>query len=154
MMKLAAVRAVGEEAVPRLHEQVAACSQGDWRWLVVVATEPGLSALPLAEAIAERCVMTGERRAKAWSGEDRSRAELSSLVSEVTNHLEAGGRAVVAIDALTGSRAGLPVALAADAALLCVHLGVSTTVNALRTVELLGRERFVGAVTLEPGVRT
>jgi hypothetical protein len=154
MTTLVAVRAVSKEAAPRMHEQVAACARADWRWLVVIATEPGLSALPLAEAIVERCAMTGERRAKAWSGEDRSRAELSSLVSEVNNHVEAGGRAVVVIDALTGSRAGLPVALAADAALLCVHLGVSTSLNALRTVELLGRERFLGAVTLEPGVRT
>jgi hypothetical protein len=43
---------------------------------------------------------------------------------------------------------GLPVALASDAALLSVTLGVSDFVSARRTIELLGSSRFIGSVAL------
>ncbi len=42
----------------------------------------------------------------------------------------------------------LPVALAADAVLLCVELGLTDLASARHSVELLGRDRLIGSVLL------
>ncbi len=137
-------------APSRWHEQVVGCVTTPWRLLVVVATEPGRSALPLAEAIAERCNLTTGHRARLVSTEGCSHSEVADLLDDARVSIANGARVVFAIDALTGSSTASAVAMSADAAIVCVHLGQSTTRYALKTIELLGRERVLGAVTIEP----
>jgi hypothetical protein len=69
----------------------------------------------------------------------------------MTSHVAAGGISIVILDSVLSNPAGIPVALAADAALLCVALGQTDFESAERTVELIGAERFVGSVTIAPG---
>lgn len=143
-----------ESAFGRLDEQVLACVRGSWRSLVVVSTEPGSSALVLAEAVVARCNLTGtQNSAQLFSAERLSRAAITNLVADLTTVVERGGRAVAVVDPPSHRRSGIPVVMVVDAALLCVHLGVSTMRNARKTVELVGPERFIGAVTFEPMFR-
>jgi hypothetical protein len=135
-------------ASSRWHEQVVGCVTAPWRLLVVVATEPGQSALALAEAIVERCNLMTGNRAKLFSAEKHTRGEVADLLDEARVSIANGARVVVAIDALTGSSTASAVAMSADAAIVCVYLGRSTTTHARKTVELLGREKVLGAVTL------
>jgi hypothetical protein len=58
------------------------------------------------------------------------------------------GRVVVALDPVVSNPAVLPIVLAADAALICITLGQTEIASARRTVELIGRERFIGCVTV------
>jgi len=58
---------------------------------------------------------------------------------------------IIAIDAVAENPLILPVALAADAVLLCVELGRTRLDDARHTVELIGRDRIMGTVLIRPG---
>lgn len=55
---------------------------------------------------------------------------------------------IIAIDAVAENPLILPVALAADAVLLCVEIGRTRLEDARHTVELIGRDRIIGTVLL------
>jgi len=57
-------------------------------------------------------------------------------------------RALVVIESIVSHPTGIPLALAADAIVLGLELGRSSLVSARRTLDTLGRSRFVGCVTL------
>ncbi len=76
--------------------------------------------------------------------------DTSRLIIEMTSHAASGGLVIVALDSVLSNQAGIPVALAADAALLCVTMGDTELDAARRTVSLVGKDRFVGTVTVQP----
>ncbi len=57
---------------------------------------------------------------------------------------------IVALEPVVSNPLGIAITLAADAALLCVTLGETPLASAKRTVELVGRERFIGCVVRRP----
>lgn len=91
--------------------------------------------------------LRGEMKGSVWtSGSGRSvpgnwdpREERPAPAEQAT---------IVAIDAVAENPLILPVAFAADAVLLCVELGRTRIADARHTVELIGRERIIGAVLL------
>jgi hypothetical protein len=134
-----------------LDDQLVGCARAAWRMLAVVPTRADLSAMWFADALVHRCNASSPGRAKLFCGERLSREGALRLISEMGAWVEAGGRAVVAIEAMSGKRSGAPIALASDGVLLCVHLGVSTSEDAKRAISAIGRERFIGAATIEHG---
>ena len=57
-------------------------------------------------------------------------------------------RVILALGSVLENPPGLAVAQAADAAILCIALGESTLSEAERTIEEVGRARFVGSLIL------
>ncbi len=57
---------------------------------------------------------------------------------------------IMALEPVVSSPLGIAIASAADAALLCVTLGETPLASAKRTIELVGRERFIGCVVRCP----
>ena len=57
---------------------------------------------------------------------------------------------IVALDPVATNPLGIAVASAVDAVLLCISLGETTIGAAKQTVELIGRERFIGCVVIRP----
>lgn len=113
----------------------------EWSSLVVVPAHAGASAIPVARHLAE------------IGGVDLICAEgvtpgSSTRVTQGMLASAARGRVIVALDPLVSNPAGLPVALAADAALLCVILGQTEIASARRTVEMIGLDRFIGCIAL------
>ena len=132
-----------------LHEQVLACLRGDWKALVVIPADPSVSSLALAEALVDASRLVTTRPTILIKAEGLAEAAISQLIVEMVDHVHSGGRVVVAAESVLGRQATIPFVIAADAALLCVRLGLTSIENARRTIELVGRERFIGAVTLE-----
>jgi hypothetical protein len=58
---------------------------------------------------------------------------------------------IIAIEAVAENPLILPLALAADAVLLCVEMGRTRLEDARHTVELIGRDRIIGTVLLQAG---
>src|SRR5215472_8045529 len=113
----------------------------EWSALVVVPAHGGASAVPIARSLAE------------IGGVDLICAEgvtpgSSTSITQGMLASAARGRVIVALDPLVSNPAGLPVALAADAALLCVTLGQTEIASARRTVEMIGLDRFIGCIAL------
>jgi hypothetical protein len=59
-------------------------------------------------------------------------------------------RVVVMVESVLTAPSAIPVALAADAAILGVELGRTSLARARETISLLGAGRFLGCVTLAP----
>ena len=128
--------------------------QAQWSSLVVVPAQPGTSGLELGRAI----VSAGgqylrERPIRLVDAQGLSLGAASRLVSDIRSYVEQGGVIVTCIDSIISHPVGLRVALAAERALLCVPLGATQFTAATRTLELVGKERFLGSVTLRPEAR-
>lgn len=59
-----------------------------------------------------------------------------------------GARALVVVESVLSHPSGVPVALAADAALLCVEMGTTALAAARDTLRIVGPQRFLGCITL------
>jgi len=133
----------------QLYQQLLTCMRGTWRSLAVVPAQPGLSARLVADALVAVSGLVRGAAAKLFSAEGLELAGASKVIVDMMTHVEAGGLAIVLLDSVVRKQSGIPIAMAADASLLVVHLGLASTENAQKTVELLGRDKFIGAVTLE-----
>lgn len=132
-----------------LHRQLLTCLRGEWKSLTVVPASASFSAAFVGKALVEVSNLVHGTMARYFSTEDLDLTAVSKIIGEVTSHVEKGGKAVVCVDSVMSSQAGVPIAIASDAALLVVHLGVTTTDDARNTLELIGASKFIGAVTLE-----
>ena len=122
----------------------------EWNSLAVLPAHPGGTATQIGKALAKVASLQKDSSIKLISAEGTDLAGASRLIIEMTSHVAQGGLAIVVLDSVISNPAGIPVALAADAALLCVQLGQSDIDSGKRTLELLGEAKFVGAVTFDP----
>jgi hypothetical protein len=120
-----------------------------WSSLVVVPSHSGGSAAQVAHTILE----VGSKHPTPIHLLDAEGLELGSapeVVNEMLAYVGQGDRVVVLLDSVLSNPVGLEVALAAERALLCVSLGTSDFASARRTLDLVGKQRFLGSVTLQP----
>jgi hypothetical protein len=120
-----------------------------WNSLVVVPAQPGASALIAGRAIVEVGSQYRERPMRLIHAEGIPPGAAGRLVRDMKAYVEQGGMVVVAIDSVLSNPVGLEVALAAERALLCVPLGSTQFSAARHTLELIGKARFLGSVTLQ-----
>jgi hypothetical protein len=130
----------------------------EWSSLVLVPTHPGGGAAWVAEALADVAASL-DGRAVRITPHGALLAPTRELIPDLTVESPVrslkpgsdrwrGGQTIIAIDPVTSNPGGIAVALAADAVLLCVELGKTSIAVARRTIELIGRERFIGCVVL------
>jgi hypothetical protein len=141
-----------------LQELWFATRRWEWSTLVLVPAHPGGSAIEVAKALARVSGLRGGKALKI-TAEGMSLASTSDLVEDIAarstiRSMKAGNdrgkQTIIAIDSVVSNPAGIAVAVAADAVLLCVELGRTAIESAQRTVELIGRERFIGCVVIKP----
>lgn len=120
----------------------------EWSSLAVLPGHPEGSAEGVAQALARVARLHKDEGVKVISARGADLAATSRLIIDMTTHVAQGGLCIVVLDSVLTNPAGIPLALAADAALLCVELGEADSESAKRTVELVGDSRFVGAVTV------
>ncbi|MFL5354084.1 hypothetical protein [Archangium sp.] len=124
--------------------------RGRWSSLVVVPSHEGGSGLQTAQSILEVASKQGSTPVHFLDAEGLELGAAQHVVAEMLAYVEQGDRVVVLIDSVVANPVGLEVALAAERALLTVSLGASDYTSARRTLELIGKERFLGSVTLQP----
>lgn len=134
----------------QLSQQLLTCMRGEWQSMVVVPASPEGSGALVAHALAEVSSLVRGKKAKLFSTEGLEVNAVSRIIVDMMQHIGTGGLAIVSIDSVLAEQTGIPVTLAVDVALLVVQLGVTETVDAKRTVELIGAKKFLGAVTHEP----
>ncbi|WNG32374.1 hypothetical protein F0U61_01200 [Archangium violaceum] len=124
--------------------------RGRWSSLVVVPSHEGGSGFQAAQAILEVASKQGSTPVHFLDAEGLELGAAQHVVNEMMAYVEQGDRVVVLIDSVVSNPVGLEVALAAERALLTVALGTSDYTSARRTLDLIGKERFLGSVTLQP----
>ena len=128
-----------------------------WRTLVLVPADEGASAVEVAASLADvgRRLRAGPVTFLLLSG-SMDYAAASKIVRAVGGRREAAGseeqrgegRLLVAIPPVVTEPLGLAVTEVADAIILCVERGESRLRSAERTIELVGRDRIIGALML------
>lgn len=132
-----------------------------WEWssLVLVPSHAGSSAVWIAKALADVGASEPGRATKI-TPQGITLASTPELVEDL-NALSTirsmktgsqrwrGGQTIIAIDPVVSNPAGIAAALAADAVLLCVELGKADIASARKTMEMIGRDRFIGCVIVK-----
>ncbi|HYO65921.1 MAG TPA: hypothetical protein VEU33_07560 [Archangium sp.] len=124
--------------------------RGRWSSLVVVPSHEGGSGVQVVQAILEVANKQSSTPVHFLDAEGLEIGAAQHVVAEMMAYVEQGDRVVVLLDSVVANPVGLEVALAAERALLCVSLGTSDYTSARRTLDLIGKDRFLGSVTLQP----
>ncbi|MDY7226004.1 hypothetical protein [Hyalangium rubrum] len=142
------------EPIPNelLHLWTLLTQREKWSSLVVVPAQPGASGLDAGRAIVTVGSQYRERPIRLIDAQGLPPGAGSRLVRDIRGIVEQGGMVVTCIDSVITNPVGLEVALAAERALLCVPLGSTQFSAAKHTLEMIGKARFLGSVTLQQRV--
>jgi hypothetical protein len=144
-----------------------AVTRRDWQTLAVIPAHRDGSALSLATALAEAGSLLRGKPVELFSadradshGDTHGDTVLNARnTSPITlNPVPAGGLPpstekfgrVVALEPLSSNPAGATIAQSAEAVLMVAERGVTELRTARRTVEMIGRDRFLGCVLVSP----
>ena len=121
-----------------------------WSSMALVPAYPGTSTLFIAEALASVGRLHGDRPVKLVDAEKTELPEVADVGKSLAAIVDRLELAVVVTDCPLSRPASIAIARMADAAVLMVPLGQARFSEARRVMELVGRDRFIGAVTLDP----
>ena len=134
------------EAWSRLWFTLAA--QG-WGSLALVPADPEGSALAVARALAAEARAYDDGAVHVLDAEWATAAEVRMAMATVAARVAAGERVLVVLPSPLRSAPAIPLARAADAALLVVPLGEAAVGPARRTVAAVGAAQFLGSVAVQ-----
>jgi hypothetical protein len=120
-----------------------------WRTLAVVPAEAGMPGGHAARALAAIAAENGE----ALDLFDARSTELGRATAEVAAAAGGSRRVLVVTGAIDEDLATIPLARAADAVLLCVSIGATSLRAAAELMAAIGKERFVGSLSLRSHTR-
>ena len=132
-----------------------ALQRSEWSTLVVVPASPESSGMdfarPLYEvgrlALGERLRLLDAREVKV-SGAAAMVIDMLGANPSRQTPKDWSERVLVVIESVVSHPTGIPLALAADAAVLGIELGRSSLDSARTTLDTLGRSKFLGCLTL------
>jgi hypothetical protein len=125
-----------------------AALQHPWSSLVIVPAQPNLSALPAARALVAVGRLYHQRSVHLLEAERTDPAATGFVISSAKNRVAAGEQVIIAVDSPLSHPVAIPLARAADAALLLVPLGRTRLSWARNTIDYIGRQHFIGSIAL------
>jgi hypothetical protein len=120
-----------------------------WRSLAVVSASAGLPTIDSANMLAKMAWRYSGEPTSVFDLRDVSLRLVEHQLREIQVQVAAGDRVFVALRSVTENPAAVPIARAADALVLCVALGKTDMRSAQRTLDAIGRERFLGTILVE-----
>jgi hypothetical protein len=126
-----------------------ATQRKDWRTLALV---PGSKHGPVdyVKGVANILARTGmiHRGApvRVTDGTGLALHDLINFMEQVQRCVSYGDRVILALDAISENPASVPVAEASDGVVLCVALGETDMSAAQKTIDEIGRARFLGSI--------
>ena len=129
----------------------------EWSTLVAIPADRNQSVMDFVRPLYEVGRLAMGDKLRLVDARDVKLTRTAALILEMTGGGPArgpgavdAGRALVLIESVLSHPSGVPVALAADAALLCVEMGKTSIAAARETVQIVGAQRFLGCITLPP----
>jgi hypothetical protein len=130
----------------------------EWASLVIVPADGNSSAIDFGRPLYEVGHLAMGDRLRLLDAREVKLDKTAPLILDMTgaSRPHATGpqqrseRVLVMVESVLAAPSAIPVALAADAAILCVELGKTSLSGARETIQILGSQRFVGCITLPP----
>jgi hypothetical protein len=122
--------------------------RSDWKTLAIVPVNGGIAIGSFARALCAAGTLTERTEVTVASGEALASEGLAALAADLRAHDAEAGLQLVALPSPLATPQSSAVALAADAALLCIELETTAMADARRIIDAVGAHRFVGCVAL------
>ncbi|HUM09629.1 MAG TPA: hypothetical protein VLT82_01645 [Myxococcaceae bacterium] len=126
-----------------------------WASLVLVPADPGTSSQEVGKALHDVGKLTMGDRLRMLDARGLQLPATAPLILDMSGAApvrpaatEWSERVLVLVDSVLSQPSGIPIALAADAVVLCLTLGKTPVAAARETVKLIGAQRFVGCITI------
>jgi hypothetical protein len=123
-----------------------------WRSLAVISGGAEVQSISAANMLARMAWRYSGEAASIFDLRDVSLRLVEHQLREIRAQVEAGDRVFIALRSVSENPAAESVAREADALVLCVALGTTNVKSARRTVEAIGRERFLGCLLVDPDI--
>ena len=125
-----------------------AAKRSNWRALAVVPANPNESALSAATALAEAGSLYQANELELIDSSNAEPRGVEALIANINAMTARNSQVIVAVDSPMANPAAIPIVRGMGAAILCVQLGVSSTAQAKQTMASIGKNLFIGSVTL------
>lgn len=121
-----------------------------WRSLAVMSADGGIDTLAVADSLAKVAWQYTGQPSCVFDMRELSLRLLEHQIRDMAAQLQGGERVFVALRSMNENPTAVPLAMAADAVVLCIELGKTAIKGAQRTLAAVGRERFIGALLVPP----
>jgi len=125
-------------------------TQESWASMAVVPTDPSDSARGVTGALIEIAGLYELSPIRIVDAGGVSLVEGARVAEHVESLVSTGARVVVAVDSPYHNPGAVPILNAVTAALLLVRLGSSDAATVHSAIAIVGRERILGCVAMEP----
>lgn len=139
---------VSPEQLRELHLLWSRVQAGAWRTLALVPADAQGSGLEVGTGLVQAARLFGAAAAlQLVDARGLAMQQAAELTGQLAARVAAGERVLVVADSPLANAATLALMQAVDAALLCAQRGMDLA-RAQQTLQLCGRERFLGSVLL------
>ena len=131
------------------------CQQHDWQSLAFIGSskrDPD-GILEIAHGMARLASELGQELT-VFDARQLGLKDMNRMLAQIQSITSRGKRCIVVLNLVTVNATTVPMAQNVDAALLGVFIGETSTVSASRTVEEVGRAKFLGSVVLNASLAT
>jgi hypothetical protein len=135
---------------PALQKLWLAMQRRDWRSLAVVPAAKGISTLEVATLLAKIAWFYRGQPTCVADLRDLSMRLVELQLRDIAEQTSQGDRVIIALRSTSENPTAIAVANVTDAAVLCVRLGETESSAAQRTIEEIGKARFVGSIIVNP----
>jgi hypothetical protein len=118
-----------------------------WSSLVIVPAHPQVEASRVARALGDMAMLYDDRPIEVMEVAHAPPTTIREILRGLEERVAAGTRVLIAVSSPLADHGAVPIARAADAAVLLVPLGLTLFDDARRVMSLVGEERFIGSVT-------
>lgn len=125
------------------------CQQHDWQSLAFIGSskrDPD-GVLEIAHGMARLASELGQELT-VFDARSLGLKDMGRMLAQIQSITSRGKRCIVVLNLVTVNATTVPMAQNVDAALLGVFIGETSVVAATRTVEEVGRPKFLGSVVL------
>lgn len=130
----------------RLQSLWLSLQQRKWRSLALVSATRGTGTLAAANDLAKIAWWYTGQPTAVFDMRDLSLRLLDHQLRDMASQVEGAERVFIALRSTDENPTAVPLARAADACVLCVQLGKTEARSALKTLEAIGRHRFIGTI--------
>jgi hypothetical protein len=123
-------------------------AQHRWNSLVLVPAHPDVSVLAVARALADAGRTYDEQSLGLIEAERVAPARVQGIIAELRDRSTLDQRTIIAVASPLEDNSAVPIIRGCDVAVLVVPLGDTSLVSARRTLAVVGRGAFLGAITV------
>jgi hypothetical protein len=125
-----------------------ALAEHQWSSLVVIPAHAETSASSTVRAIVAAARLYDERTINVLDADDIAASAVRDIVAHMAERARAGELSIVSLPSPLRNHSAIPIARAADAAVLLVPLGKAEFADSRRAIEMVGRSHFIGGINM------